>query len=140
MNDPLKQALHAMHHSHWVNSLNAAALLGDPSLEAPYRFDAMGWPYFIRVDSSTLLRRCPMPEEALKLAAVLTTGAERFDVVIWSHEEHKVVSIVGRNMRYEGGRDNAQRRLETAVSRTNLDKYTAEIVPAGMYEIGDRIT
>lgn len=45
--EKLKDSLHAMYHTLWVNSLNAAAVLDMPELEKRYRFDAKGWPYWV---------------------------------------------------------------------------------------------
>jgi len=62
--------------------------------------------------------------------------SELFDVVIFDMESRKVVSMIGSNLRRDGGTHNAERRLETALGRINLDGYSAEIVPAGVYQVG----
>ncbi len=58
-----------------------------------------------------------------------------FDVVIFNMETRKIVSIVGKSMRREGGTHNAELRLETALGRIDLDHYSVEIVPAGKYDV-----
>lgn len=62
--------------------------------------------------------------------------SEFFDVVIFDMESRKVESIAGTNLRRDGGTYNAERRLETALGRINLDRYSAEIVPTGVYAVG----
>lgn len=59
-----------------------------------------------------------------------------FDVVILSMETGEIVSVVGKSMPRGTGTHNAERRLETALGRINLDHYSAEIVPAGKYDVG----
>jgi hypothetical protein len=59
-----------------------------------------------------------------------------FDVVIYDMETRRVESIVGKSLRRDGGTYNAERRLETAFGRINLDRYSADIVPAGKFEVG----
>ena len=64
-------------------------------------------------------------------------SSELFDVVIVDMQTRIVESIVGKNMRRTQGFHNAEKRLETAFGRINLDRYTADIVPAGQYKQGD---
>lgn len=59
-----------------------------------------------------------------------------FDVVIFNMETRKIVSIVGKSLRRKGGTHNAERRLETALGRIDLDHYSVEIVTAGKYDVG----
>jgi hypothetical protein len=59
------------------------------------------------------------------------------DVLVY-HKASKVVeSIVGKNLKYDTGTNNALKRLDTIKERINFD-YDAAIVPAGQYEKGDR--
>ena len=64
------------------------------------------------------------------------TPIELFDVVIFDMETRKVESVVGKALRKNTGHYNAERRLESAFNRINLDRYRADIVPAGKYEVG----
>ena len=61
---------------------------------------------------------------------------KRFDVVIFDMDTREVQSVIGKNLRRDGGTHNAERRLETAFTRINLDKFSAEIVPAGKFPEG----
>ena len=67
---------------------------------------------------------------------MLTIPEELFDVVIYDMETRKVESVIGKSIRRHAGTYNAERRLETAFTRINLDRYSAEIVPTGKYEVG----
>jgi len=64
-------------------------------------------------------------------------SSELFDVVIVDMQTRIVESVVGKSMRRTQGFYNAEKRLETAFGRINLDRYTAYIVPAGKYKEGD---
>ena len=66
-------------------------------------------------------------------------ATELFDVVIFDMESRKVESVVGKALRRNAGTYNAEQRLETALNRINLDRYSAEIVPAGKYDIGSTL-
>ena len=68
----LKDALHRMHHTHWVNSLNAAGMLGKPELVCRYDFDQRGYAYALRCeDLSTLPHEHPLRNMELCLFAEL---------------------------------------------------------------------
>jgi hypothetical protein len=71
-----------------------------------------------------------------KLAAALVGGGFH-DVIVWELGTRKVHAILGTRLPLEGGTINAQRRLETAYERIDLNHFTADIVPHGMYEAGD---
>jgi hypothetical protein len=60
----------------------------------------------------------------------------RFDVVIYELATRKVDRVVGSDMARDTGYYNAERRLDTALSRIN-DLYNAAIVKAGKYKEGD---
>ena len=59
-----------------------------------------------------------------------------FDVVIVEIATRKVESIAGTRMERDKGFYNAEKRLETVISRINED-YFASIVPAEKYQVGD---
>jgi len=61
-----------------------------------------------------------------------------FDVVIFERESKVIDTIAGRNMRFDEGHYNAQRRLGTVLDRLN-DRYDADIVPAGKFNKGDKL-
>ncbi len=60
-----------------------------------------------------------------------------FDVVIYEMSTRKVESIIGKSMKREGTYYSAERRVDTAFSRINLDRYSACMVEAGRFAIGD---
>jgi hypothetical protein len=67
----------------------------------------------------------------------MTTQTEqRYDVVIYEIATRKIDTIAGKDLRPDSGHFNAERRLETLLSRLN-DRYNAEIVDAGKYQKGD---
>lgn len=63
----------------------------------------------------------------------------RFDVVIYRLATRKVASVVGRNLVRDTGTYNAEKRLDTTMSRINLDDYSAAIVPTGKFKIEDTL-
>jgi hypothetical protein len=74
--------------------------------------------------------------ERAKFAAALTSNGFH-DVIVWELGSREVHAVTGIRMRLEGGTHNAQRRLETAYERINLNSFSADIVPHGAYKIGD---
>ena len=62
-----------------------------------------------------------------------------FDVVIFEMDTRKIESIVAKDMKREGLYNSAERRLDTAFNRINLDRYGAEIVEAGKFNVGDKL-
>lgn len=65
-------------------------------------------------------------------------GSELFDVVIYNLHTSEIDAVVGERLRLDTGFHNAEKRLETALSRIN-DRYNAVIVPAGKYRKGDKL-
>jgi hypothetical protein len=66
----LKQVLHRMYHTRWVDSLNAARVLGKWELVSRYAFDQHGYPYAMRCeDLSTLPHEHPLRNMKLCLFA-----------------------------------------------------------------------
>jgi hypothetical protein len=61
--------------------------------------------------------------------------APLFDVVVYEVATSKVESIVGSKLRRNGGRPNAEFRLDTILGRLN-ERFTAAIVPTGRYSTG----
>lgn len=61
-----------------------------------------------------------------------------YDVVIFNYETRIICTIAGERMRMSEGYTNAEKRLETALSRCN-DNYGADIVPAGTLKKGDKL-
>ena len=59
-----------------------------------------------------------------------------YDVVIYQLATGKIESIPGKAMQMDIGQFNAVRRLRTVCKRIN-EHYSAVIVGAGQYEIGD---
>lgn len=59
------------------------------------------------------------------------------DVIVF-HKASKVVeSVVGKQLKYDTGTNNALKRLDTIKERINFD-YDAAIVPTGHYDKGDK--
>lgn len=65
----------------------------------------------------------------------MSTNPERFDVFIVELESGKAVSLIGQNLR----EDKAERRIETGVSRINLDRAFVTMKPAGKFKVGDEL-
>lgn len=63
--------------------------------------------------------------------------SELFDVVIYDMESRKIESIIGKGMKRFGDHNSAERRLDTAYQRINVDRYGAEIVETGTLKVGD---
>ena len=64
--------------------------------------------------------------------------SQKFDVVVYEMRSRKVESVIGKNMpRSKGSFHTAEKRLDTAFSRINLERYSACIVEAGKYSVGD---
>ncbi len=59
-----------------------------------------------------------------------------YDVVIYHLETGEIESIPGKAMQMDVGPFNAVRRLGTVIGRLN-ENYSAVIVDAGQYKIGD---
>jgi hypothetical protein len=63
---------------------------------------------------------------------------ELFDVVIYEIATGRVGVLAGERLRRNTGFYNAEKRLETVLMHGNLnDRYTARIVPAGVFAKGD---
>ena len=59
-----------------------------------------------------------------------------YDVIIYEYATGKVESVPGKSMRMHKGYHNAEKRLDTVLSRIN-DAYSAAIVDEGKYKKGD---
>lgn len=64
---------------------------------------------------------------------------KRWDVVIYEMATRKVVSVAGTGLREEGSFHTVDKRIETALSRINLDHYSATKVPPGKYDLNSII-
>lgn len=65
------------------------------------------------------------------------TKNKTWDVVIYEMATSKVVSIAGTDLRESGSFHTADKRMETVLSRINLDHYSAAKVPPGKYKVDD---
>lgn len=63
---------------------------------------------------------------------------QRWDVVIFNLHDSTIDTVIGKDMRREGGTQNAERRAETGALRCN-EHYTTSIVPAGKFKKGDKL-
>lgn len=66
----------------------------------------------------------------------MKTKPKLFDVVIYKIDDGVVDTIAGKDMERTQGHYNAEKRMDTVITRLN-DKYNVSIVPAGIYNKGD---
>lgn len=64
---------------------------------------------------------------------------KRYDVVVINTESRIIQRIAGNSLPLNEGLFNAEKRKKTALVCIRDDKHTAEIVPTGKYEVGDKL-
>lgn len=65
-------------------------------------------------------------------------NSQLYDVVVYNIKTRKINTIAGKDMRYNTGFYNAEKRIETVREQLN-DRYSAAIVKAGLYQKGDKL-